>query len=270
MEPPPADGAHIVRGIGFGPRRLVYGFMLATAFLSMWISNTATSMLMLPIGLALLAAIGDEVQHVNGRDATSALQRLQRGLLLGIAYGASIGGFATPIGTPTNIAYLRFWEGSAQFAEAPRTSTAEWIACFGPLSLVLLIATGIVLTWRMPPLQQTAAASSPRGSKNSDPATTGTGHAPAVRHNGLPLDHLCRSNWETTIVPGWDRGWNAGWWTDWDPAEVARAPLTMRSSPWAWRSLMFCIPAGNSPDDEPQRMMDWDTVETRMPWGCCC
>ena len=47
---------HIVRAIGFGPRRIVFGFLLATAFLSMWISNTATAMLMLPIGLALLSA----------------------------------------------------------------------------------------------------------------------------------------------------------------------------------------------------------------------
>ena len=145
---------HIVRAIGFGPRRLVYGFLLATAFLSMWISNTATAMLMLPIGLALLSAVADELPAHSASGGQAALHRLERGLLLGIAYGASIGGFATPIGTPTNIAYLRFWEGSEQFAAAPRTSTAEWIMCFTPLSLALLLAAGVALTWRMPPLPE--------------------------------------------------------------------------------------------------------------------
>ncbi len=264
---------HIVRAIGFGPRRLVYGFMLATAFLSMWISNTATSMLMLPIGLALLAAVGEELGAAGPRDPDPSLRRLERGLLLGIAYGASIGGFATPIGTPTNIAYLRFWEGSAQFADAPRTSTAEWIACFGPLSLLLLFVTGIVLTWRMPPLP------------GSDQLGRGF-FAARLKELGPPRRQelvmlllfvttailwITRSPIElgdVTVVPGWGPRLQR-WLVDGLGAapEVARGAAHDAVVAMGMAILMFCVPAGESSDGELQRMMDWETVEARMPWG---
>lgn len=81
---------------GRGGRRLVLGFMLATALLSMWISNTATTLMMLPIALAVLRQANDPA--------------LRTPLLLGIAYSASIGGMATPIGTPPNVVFMGFIE----------------------------------------------------------------------------------------------------------------------------------------------------------------
>ncbi|MGY8643899.1 MAG: SLC13 family permease [Verrucomicrobiales bacterium] len=89
----------IIRLAGSQPSRLVLGFMLATAFLSMWISNTATTIMMLAIGLAVIKQAEDSY----GADKT---KNLGVALLLGIAYSASIGGVSTLVGTPPNRARL--------------------------------------------------------------------------------------------------------------------------------------------------------------------
>ena len=82
-------------GVSSG-KRLVFGFMLATAFLSMWISNTATTLIMLPMALAIL-------KHVDNAS-------LKVALILGIAYSASVGGIGTPIGTPPNVIFMGIYE----------------------------------------------------------------------------------------------------------------------------------------------------------------
>jgi sodium-dependent dicarboxylate transporter 2/3/5 len=77
-------------------RRVVIGFMLAAAFLSMWISNTATTLMLIPIALAVLQSVDDQPMGVA--------------LILGIAYAASVGGIGTPIGTPPNIIFISVYE----------------------------------------------------------------------------------------------------------------------------------------------------------------
>jgi sodium-dependent dicarboxylate transporter 2/3/5 len=88
---------YMVRLVGVSSgRRLVLGFMLASAFLSMWISNTATTLIMLPIALAILS-------HIDNKE-------LKVALILGIAYAASVGGIGTPIGTPPNVIFMGIYE----------------------------------------------------------------------------------------------------------------------------------------------------------------
>ena len=96
---------------GSSGRRLVFGFMAASAFLSMWISNAATTLMLLPIAMAVVS------QTQNRRLAVS--------LLLGIAYAASIGGVGTPIGTPPNLVFMNEFE----------QSTGESITFFGWMKL---------------------------------------------------------------------------------------------------------------------------------------
>jgi sodium-dependent dicarboxylate transporter 2/3/5 len=92
----------IIAIIGLTPKRLIFGFMVATAFLSMWISNTATTVMMMPIGLAVIINIQD-LLHKHGERVPGERFNFGRALMLGIAYSASIGGVGTLIGTPPNL-----------------------------------------------------------------------------------------------------------------------------------------------------------------------
>lgn len=123
----------VVLRVGGGPRRLVLGFMLATAFLSMWISNTATAMMMVTIGMALL--------HQQQEDGT-ACEGLGPALMLGIGYAASIGGIATLIGTPPNAILA----GVAETQLGMEISFYKWMLFALPLSTLMLVFTWWYLT----------------------------------------------------------------------------------------------------------------------------
>ncbi|MCB1234356.1 MAG: SLC13/DASS family transporter [Verrucomicrobiae bacterium] len=129
----------IVRAIGGGPDRLVLSFLVASAGLSMWISNTATSIMMLAIGLAIVF----QTESIFGRERTA---RLSTALLLAIAYGASVGGLATPVGTPTNLSLFRILP--IVFPDAPDAPIgfAQWMLIGVPVMLVMLAAIWLVLT----------------------------------------------------------------------------------------------------------------------------
>ncbi|MEM9280952.1 MAG: SLC13 family permease [Verrucomicrobiota bacterium] len=127
--------------VGSSPARLVLGFMLATAFLSMWISNTATSIMMLAIGLAVIK----QAEDTFGADLCG---NLSLALLLGIAYSASIGGLATLVGTPPNLALTRIFDLSFPEAAAAgaEISFGQWMLFGLPLSLVMLTIVWLILT----------------------------------------------------------------------------------------------------------------------------
>ncbi len=128
---------HVVRALGTDPSRMVLGFMVATAFLSMWISNTATTLMMLPIALAVIGA----VREMSGGNSMGGFGPA---LLLGIAYSASIGGLATPIGTPPNMSFLRIVE--IFYAEAPIITFGSWTLAFLPLVAIFLPVAWLFLT----------------------------------------------------------------------------------------------------------------------------
>ena len=112
---------------GANARGLVLGFMAAAAILSMWISNTATTLMLLPVALAVL----EQTQR-----------NLAIPLLLGIAYAASIGGLGTPIGTPPNLIFMQVHLD--QFGHAP--SFPEWMSWGLPVVVVLVPIAGLWLT----------------------------------------------------------------------------------------------------------------------------
>ncbi len=93
---------NIIAAIGVSPRRIVLGFMIATAFVSLWISNTATTVMMFPIGMAVLLKLGEQMDKDD-----PLLRRFGLALMLGIAYAASIGGIGTKIGTAPNIIMVK-------------------------------------------------------------------------------------------------------------------------------------------------------------------
>ncbi len=124
-----------IKWVGSSGPGLLLGFMGASAFLSMWISNTATAMMMLPIALA----VGNKMATVGENKNT----KISIGLMLGIAYGASIGGAATLIGTPPNI----FWAGYVQKHLHFNISFISWMLVGLPLSIIMLILTWLYL-WK--------------------------------------------------------------------------------------------------------------------------
>ena len=112
-------------------RRLVLAFMLATAFVSMWVSNTAAALMMLPVAIAVLEC------DTSGK--------LGMPLLLGIAYSASIGGIATPIGTPPNGVFLAVYKN----ATGDTVPFHQWMVIGVIVAALMLAAAWLVLTWRL-------------------------------------------------------------------------------------------------------------------------
>ncbi len=130
------SGAHRRIAIGmvnlFGAQtgqRLVLGFMAAAAVLSMWISNTATTLMLLPVVLAVL-------------DATPDRQRLAMPLLLGVAYAASVGGVGTPIGTPPNLIFMQVFEETT----GRSISFTTWMSWAVPVVVVMVPLMALILT----------------------------------------------------------------------------------------------------------------------------
>ena len=119
----------IISAIGVSPRRIVLGFMLSTAFVSLWISNTATTVMMFPIGMAVLLKVGE---RMDMRDPL--LRRFGLALMLGIAYAASIGGIGTKIGTAPNIIMVK--QATAVFGKDLDFTT--WLSIGLPIVLVAL------------------------------------------------------------------------------------------------------------------------------------
>lgn len=132
---------HTVRLVGVTPERIVLGFMIATAFLSMWISNTATAMMMTTIGLAVCRETIALLEK-NGRPVVAGDLPFATALMLGIAYAASIGGVATLIGTPPNAILAGMLEKNYGIS----IGFAEWMLVGFPLSVVMLGLTWYYLT----------------------------------------------------------------------------------------------------------------------------
>lgn len=145
--------------VGTEPRRIVFAVILVTAFLSMWISNTATTLMMCPIAVAIVSGLGGKA----GASGEGVEARTAEATLLGVAYAASLGGLGTPIGTPTNLIFL----GSARelFPHLKTVTFAEWMV-FGVAYLILAVPICwliVVKTARVPkaaavPLEQLGIA----------------------------------------------------------------------------------------------------------------
>lgn len=129
----------IIYAIGKDPRKLILGFMVAAAFLSMWISNTACAVMMLPIGMAIIIKLEEEFDKPTAH-------KLSVALLVSIAYGTSIGGTATLIGTPTNLAFAKIY--SSTFTGVEPITFSQWFIFGLPISIVVLLTSWyIIVNW---------------------------------------------------------------------------------------------------------------------------
>ncbi|MDT0553425.1 SLC13 family permease [Urechidicola vernalis] len=127
----------IIRIVGTNVKQIILGFMVATAFLSMWISNTATAVMILPVGLAIVSQLKDNPETVEDEN-----EIFGKALMLAIAYSASIGGIATLIGTPPNLVMA----GVMQENYGIEISFAQWFSFGFPISIFLLVLCWVYLT----------------------------------------------------------------------------------------------------------------------------
>jgi len=236
----------IILLIGGGPRRLVLGFMAAAAFLSMWISNTATTMMMVPIGMAVVSRVG-------AGEGSGGSVRFASALLLGTAYGASLGGIATLVGTPPNPLFIR--NLAVLFPEAPEVSFAQWFAFALPLSVVFLVVAWLVLGlfFRLAPLRGLVDRSLFREEQARLGPMSRAEKIVLVDFLALALLWLTRmgltvGDWQ---LPGWSGLVADASFLDDGTVAIALA------------LLLFLIPSGRRPGE---RVMDWPTTR-KLPWG---
>lgn len=128
---------NIINIIGTNVKSIILGFMVATAFLSMWITNTATAVMMLPVGMAIVAQLSD-----NPNTEANENILFGKSLMLAIAYSASIGGIATLIGTPPNLILA----GIVQELYGVEITFSKWFIIGLPLSVILLFGCWRYLT----------------------------------------------------------------------------------------------------------------------------
>ena len=184
-----ASGAHKRLAVGMiqlvggaGGRRLVLGFMLATAVCSMWISNTATTLMLLPVALAVL-----EQDRASGGGGSLDLP-----LLLGIAYAASIGGMGTPVGTPPNVIFMAVYEETT----GNKIAFIDWMMIGLPAVIVLIPVAWLMVTRKL------------KGSNKLDLPELGPWSSPEKRV--LIIFGLTATAWVTRTAPF--GGWSA--WAD--------------------------------------------------------
>lgn len=230
---------HIVRLIGTSPSRIILGFMVATAFLSMWVSNTATTMMMLPVGLAVINQVLSAVDQAS--DGATRIDpkdfKFGTALMLGTAYAASIGGVGTIIGTPPNTILAGIVE--QEFGQ--QISFLSWMAFGVPLSVTFLIIAWLVLT-RL--LYKPEITSIPGGRE-------------LVRREIEKLGPMTREEKLILLVFGAvATGWIVrGFLTT---SMVADATIAM-----AGAVALFLIPSSFK---KGEFLMDWETAVT-IPWG---
>lgn len=134
---------HVIKLVGSSPSLMILGFMIATGFLSMWVSNTATAMMMVPIGLAVISQVtGHTSEQMFAGSGGKEEMNFAKSLMLGIAYSASIGGIATIIGTPPNAIMV----GMMEKLYGVKINFAQWMAFGLPLSIVMMATVWFLLT----------------------------------------------------------------------------------------------------------------------------
>lgn len=238
----------VLLAVGLRPRRLVLGFLLAALLISMWISNTATALMLMPIGVALV----DKIQSRGVLEPVQA-RRFGVAVLLGIAYGCSVGGLGSPIGTPTNLVFFaRENFGELQRLGAPDLTFASWMLAFAPMSVMLGLAIAWLLTrviFKVPAVADEAIASELRAELQ------GLGRMSVAERRVLMLFSATVALWvlrgELGPWPGWTRlvGLPSGWVQDGVVAVLMAC-------------LAFVIPSG---DPQRRTLMDWSTA-VQIPW----
>lgn len=267
---------HVILAVGSSPKRLVFGMAFSSAFLSMWISNTATTLLMLPIALSLVQVLEEELPKLGGggtpQEIRESLQPFAIALLLAVAFGATCGGLATIVGTPTNTSFRGFW--NREFVETgwPALSAAHWMTAFVPLAALMLIALCFVTTFRL-----------------SIPAGADRLGREFCEHRLHELGRMSPGEWKMLgvflatailwilreplifgdfqIVGGWNEPLSLWLTRQGVSAKAAREMADDSTVALLMALMMFVLRGRRNSVLTAEPLMDWETVQRRVPWG---
>jgi sodium-dependent dicarboxylate transporter 2/3/5 len=259
----------IISLVGVDLERIVLGFMVAAAFLSMWISNTATTMMMLPVGMAVVRKIGVEasLNGVQNAESRKAIQdSLGLVLMLGLAYSASIGGVGTLIGTAPNIVFAGFYK--SLYPENAEITFFQWMVLAIPLVCVFIPLVWVYLCRFVAPIplkEIQFGQNEPEIIKSELKALGSMNRAEkiiAVVFSLTALLWIFRQpiTFGPITLPGW-----SGLFAR--PELLHDATVAM-----AMGLLLMLLPVnfGKGMEVNGKReffVLDWDTVQKKIPWG---
>ena len=237
-----------VRLIGTNPVKMVLGFMVATAFLSMWISNTASVMVMMPIAISIIDKTAEKItDHI-------LIKKLGLSLLLGIAYAADIGGMATLVGTPPNMVFVEMYR--SLFPDLPQVGFTEWMLMGLSISIVFIFTGWLLMTkviFRLPKFKLFE-------------------NKGIIRDELKQLGKVKQDEWVAGIIFGiavllWLTGSDLtisetftirGWRTIFNLPMVNDSAVAIGTA-----VLLFMIP---SQERKTEMMLKWDHIKN-LPWG---
>ena len=217
---------------GGGGRSLVLGFMVASAGLSMWISNTATTLMMLPMVIAVLEKAEDK--------------KIQIPLLLGVAFAANVGGIGTPIGTPPNMVMIGYYES----VKGVEISFLEWMKVGTPISIIMVFIIWIWLTRNV--------------KNNSIIPLPDPGAWRKEEKRTLCIFFFTALAWMTRSAPfgGWKSFFGLVSESD---IGLYNVLVNANDASVAFIAVivLFCTPSGNKKNE---KLLDWETAN-QIPWG---
>jgi len=231
---------------GKGLFPVLVGFMAISAFLSMWISNTATTLLMLPLVLSVI----DELEALY---SNKEMGKFKIALLLGVAYSCSIGGITTLIGTPPNLVFIKMFSNA--YPDAPEITFANWLFFALPITIVLFIAAVIVLYFLFRPSKSIKSIQPSFFEENYKALGKRTYEQTMILMLFALFVVLLVFRADIVIgnfkIQGWRNLFR-------EPKYIVDAVVAIFIT-----ILLFIIPSKNNPK---KYLMDWKTA-VKLPWG---
>lgn len=230
----------IISVVGTNTNLIILGFMVSTGFLSMWISNTATAMMMVPIGLAIIYQVADALKDEPDIDTSEENFNFGKALMLGIAYSASLGGISTLIGTPPNTLLA----GAIKTTYGIDLSFAKWMLFGVPVAWTFILIAWVYLVKFAYPA---GFKNLPGGKEVISNEKSSLGKASFEEKAVLIVFVLAALSW------------------------ILRSFVLQKINPNIDDTMiaiiaaivLFLIPSKNKPGD---RLLDWNTA-LKLPWG---
>lgn len=228
---------HIIRFTGTNGNRIILGFILATGFLSLWLSNTATTMMMFPIAASVIKVVGEK------GDANGNMNNFSLVLMLSIAYASNFA-LGTIIGTPPNVAYVNYISEHFHY----NIGFANWMLVFMPLTILLLLMLyWVSVKWLYPNHIQHSEA----GKQYIEDELAKLGSLTGPEKRVMAVFIMTVIGWITKdLINSWQK-----------VVQLDDTIIAMCGG-----LILFMIPSGKSENEHKIHLLEWKDT-TKMAWG---